>query len=381
MKISKYLLPLFLGLALVSCNEDDDNTPETNDGGYDVPAQYVFEDSEGNSTVSFGGQTDRLNQLAAMTTLMKTGNTAGTDVSAADLTDMFANVNGDGNGNFDFTSTKQLKNKCGSAFIDANQIKDKYEGWMNELAELSSLTTEGENNAENGIAGTLVSGESGPYLVNEFGFELTQLVEKGLMGAVFYHQITGVYLSDDKIGNAVDNTTIVEGKNYTTMEHHWDEAFGYFTSSVDFPTNGTDRFWSKYSNVVDAHLGTNSNIINAYKTGRAAISNKDLATKDLMRAIIKSELERVAAGAAIHYLNGAHSNFSNDAKRNHELTEAVAFMNCLRYNPDRTISIPEIDAIADLIGENLYEVTAANLTQARNTLSSKFGMDDVKEFL
>ncbi len=384
MQVSKYILPLFIAAALVSCDEDDDNTPETNGGGYTVPANYVFTDIDGNSTVSFGGQTDRLDQLAQLTILMKTANTSGTEASAFDLKDMFANVDGNGNGNFDFSSSKQLKNKCGTAFSDADAIKGQYEGWMDELGAISVQTVAGENIASNGVSGTLVSGESGPYLVNENGFELTQLIEKGLMGAVFYHQITSVYLSDDKIGNSVDNTTPVsptDGKYYTTMEHHWDEAFGYFTSATDFPTNGTNRFWSKYSNVVDPHLGTNAAIMNAYKTGRAAISNDDLATKDEMRAIIKLELERVAAGAAIHYLNGAHANFANDAKRNHEMSEAIAFINCLRYSQEATISGLEINAIMETIGDNLYDVTMQDLMAVRNILSTAFAMDAVKEFL
>ena len=69
------------------------------------------------------------------------------------------------------------------------------------------------------------------------GIEYTQLIEKGLMGAVFYYQITNVYLGDGKMD--VDNADQVDpdnGKYYTTMEHHWDEAFGYFSDAVDFPT-------------------------------------------------------------------------------------------------------------------------------------------------
>ena len=32
------------------------------------------------------------------------------------------------------------------------------------------------------------------------------------MGAVFYHQIYNTYLTDDRIGEGVDNETIVDGK-------------------------------------------------------------------------------------------------------------------------------------------------------------------------
>ena len=29
-----------------------------------------------------------------------------------------------------------------------------------------------------------------------------------------------------------DNELIVDGKYYTEMEHHWDEAYGYFTDAT-----------------------------------------------------------------------------------------------------------------------------------------------------
>ena len=85
------------------------------------------------------------------------------------------------------------------------------------------------------------------YAFDEFGFEPVQLVEKGIMGATFFYQAVSVYMSEDKIGNAVDNSE-VDPINGTTMEHHWDEAFGYFGVGVDVPTTIPNDFWGKYSN-------------------------------------------------------------------------------------------------------------------------------------
>jgi hypothetical protein len=55
---------------------------------------------------------------------------------------------------------------------------------------------------------------------------------KGMMGASFMDQIVNNYLSKNKLDEGtskVNNTNkIVEnGKTYTTMEHTWDEAYGY----------------------------------------------------------------------------------------------------------------------------------------------------------
>ena len=50
--------------------------------------------------------------------------------------------------------------------------------------------------------------------------------------------------------NRADNdaNTVVEGKSYTTMEHKWDEAFGYLygTDNATNPALGADSFLNKY---------------------------------------------------------------------------------------------------------------------------------------
>ena len=94
--------------------ENYDANAEKDDGScqpvtippYTVPSTYIFTDASGNNTVSYPGQTDRLNQLSEMVSLMSNGITGA--VSAQDLKDMYANVNNNGNGLFSFTSTKQL---------------------------------------------------------------------------------------------------------------------------------------------------------------------------------------------------------------------------------------------------------------------------------
>ena len=383
----KNIILLALGLstiAFTSCSSDDENPTPNPPAGYSVPETYVFTDANGNNTVNFSGQTDRLNQLAELTTLMKSANTAGTSVNAQDLKDMFANVGENGNGNFSFSSSKQLRNKCATQYSNAEEVRLEFEEMMDNLAAISQTTVAGEVNGTNGVAGIVQTGDVGPYLMNAKGQEYNQLITKGLMGAVFYHQMTGYYLTDEKIGDAVDNSTpkdSVAGKHYTSMEHHWDEAFGYFTSSVNFPTEGTDRFWGGYCNTVDPQLGSNKKLMDAFLTGRAAISNGDMVTKNQQRDIILKEMERVVAGAAIHYMNKAKADFANDAKRNHFLSEGTGFINSLRYKPNGTITPIEINGIQAELGDNFYEVTIAKIISVRDQLSEKFGMDAVKNEL
>jgi hypothetical protein len=345
------------GLLLVSgC--DKDKLEE-----YTVPTTYNFEN------VSYAGQTDRLNMLGEMTTYMKTANTSGVVLDAQVLRNMFENKNSP----FSFTSTRQLKDKCFLADVAT------FEGYFDAIAAASQSQVAGSR----GVAGVVVSNDgSKRYLLDGQGMEYTQLIEKGLMGAVAYYQATAVYLSDARIGeDQVDNTTVTPGEG-TEMEHHWDEAFGYFGVPKDFPTNVTGiRFYGKYCSDRNSLLGSNKALMDAFLKGRAAISASDHATKIEQVKLVRDNWERVIAGTAIHYLNEAKSDFADDALRNHTLSEAIAFVKALRYNPTRRITDAQIQSVLDSIGDNLYDVSLANLDAARATLSTAYGMDSIKDQL
>ncbi len=74
--------------------------------------------------------------------------------------------------------------------------------------------------------------------VTKSGLDLAQLTEKFLMGAVVFSQIANDYLNDLIPGSGlnVDNSQQAKNgsKNYTRLEHHWDEGFGYLGAPRDF---------------------------------------------------------------------------------------------------------------------------------------------------
>ncbi len=345
---------------------------------YTIPTTYTFKDTDGNNTVSFGGQQQRLDMLSEMVTYMKTANTAGTAVSAQTLKDMYANSGytwTDANSLGMTGSSKQLKSKTANG--DAG-VQTAFENYMDAMGTLSATTTSGQENGANGTGGVWPNdGVKGPYLMSGEGQEFAQLIEKGLMGAVFTNQMTMNYLANIATD---DNTSAVDaanGKYYTTMEHHWDEAYGYFTSETDYPTNGTDRFWGKYASKREAVLGSKTKISEAFRKGRAAISNKDYTTRDAQVSIINIELEKVAAGTAIHYLKGAKTNIANSTARNHSLSEAVAFIEGLRYGyraSNGGISSTVINAVLMNIGTDFNAVTLTSLQTAIDNLASKTGL-------
>ena len=373
----RYILPFAItAIAFTSCKKEG-CTDETalnyneeakkDDGSctyftLNVPATYSFTDGT-NNTVSYSGQTERLDQLTEMATYMKTGTMSA--LSYTVLTDMFANTGGNGGGNFSFTSTKKLMDKCLAA--DTSMFID----YMDSIAVASQSFA---STASDGQAGIMTSGTS-TYLFAANGIEYAQLVEKGLMGAVFMHQATNVYFGTEKM--SADNSTAVNagaGEYYTAMEHHWDEAFGYFGVPVDFPGNTTGiRFWGKYCNSRDAQLGCNAVMMDGFKRGRAAITQDALDIRDDEILNITKMWEKISAAQAVAYLESAKTNFGIDnAKFLHELSEAYAFILCLKYIPisSRVITYPQIEELLDnTIGNNFWQITQSDLTNAINTLN------------
>jgi len=343
----------------------------------ETPTTYEFT-REGVSTVSFSGQNDRLDQVEEIKDLLKLAD-AGQVISEQALLDMFENTGNNGGGNFSFTSDRQLKNKTFAPDLD-NRF---YETLFAEAATASVAGSNGVQ-AANGTAGLITRENSGnTILLDDKGREFTQLIEKGLMGSVFYHQIFNVYLTNDRIGDDVENTALREGSNYTDMEHHFDEAYGYFNAPVDFTSpwpserGSEDRFWSHYSNVVDnvngGQLGTNKSVMDAFILGRTAIVNNDLSAKDVQRDALYEQLELVAAATTVHYINETLSHLGNNSTGEafHTLSEAWAFVNAIQYSPRKVLTLNQISTMQNTdfgADGNFWNVTTTGLNNAKATL-------------
>ncbi|MEP4531793.1 MAG: DUF4856 domain-containing protein [Cyclobacteriaceae bacterium] len=366
------LLAIVSMIAITSCDGDNDD----NQTGIEVPETYTFT-RDGESTVSFSGQTERLDMLSEMKTYIKKGD-AGEAIDADVLLDMFANENSPFSADALNTSTKQIENKT---FVTEIQFfKDLFE----DAATVSVDVANNGTVASEGVAGKMERGTSGSFInVNEKGWEFTQIMEKGLMGALMYNQIFNSYLSDEKIGESVDNETIVEGKNYTTLEHHWDEAFGYWGVPVDFPngdpvlTDAYNRFWANYTNGLDDILGLNEPLMSAYITGRAAIVAKDHETKNEQVTTIYELHELVAAAKAVGYINEALNDLNTNDTGNlfHHLSEGYGFVKAIKYSPYSALNSDQIETI---LTENFgtdgdfWAVSAQGLIAAKSTITSAY---------
>ena len=341
--------------------KDDGSCTYNQTQGYTIPTTYAFTNSNGESTVNYSGQTDRINQLIAMVTYADLGTSQ--TISAQALNDMFANTNGNGNGNFSFTSSRKLKDKCFS--LDTATISSYFQAI--QVASNSYM-----NNASNGQAGTLSSGSS-TYLFGANGFEYSELIEKSIMGAVFKYQALNVYLGTTNMN--ADNTTPVSGEKYTAMEHYWDEAFGYFSVPVDFPTSSSILFWGKYCNSQNTALNSNQVMMGNFLKGRAAISNNVMVDRDAAILKIKEMWEKIAAYQAMHYLNQAATFYGNDqAKYLHVLSEAYGFIYTLRFAPidTRVMSATEVDNLLAQFNGNLWSLDISDINAIKATLDSNY---------
>ena len=313
--------------------------------------------------------------MTEMKAYMKSANTPGTSLDANKLAAMYANDAANAGWSGTYEDSKQMRSKT------FEPVRVTFDALLNDLAVASQSTVAGTD----GTAGVVVSNDGAKnYLFNDQGIELGQVIEKSLMGALLYYQSSGVYFESGKIDS--DNETVTDGKG-TEMEHAFDEAFGYFGVPTDFPTN-TDNlaFWGNYCNGRDAVLGSNQTVMDAFLKGRAAISGKDITTRDVAIAEVRDAWEMVVVGTALHYLNSGLADFGDVARRGHGLSEAIGFIYSLQFSPTKKVTNAQIEELLTLVGgsanileSNLYNVTETNLQSAKDKLADWYGVADKKD--
>ncbi|MEC7405347.1 MAG: DUF4856 domain-containing protein [Bacteroidota bacterium] len=362
-------------LFITACSDDEGNLPAP----YNPPESYSFDN------VSFSGQTDRLNMLSEMISTIDQV-TSGTAPDATTLLNMYANENSPFSDPALNASTKQLKSKTysGLGAIDANEI----EAYLNAFAQDAAMYK--DSTWSPGQPGIVTKADgSGSYFLNADGVEYSEIIEKTLMHAVFYYQACEVYTREGKIGDAVDNTIVTPGKG-TDMEHHWDEAFGYWGVPTDATASNFEsadlKYFGKYAKKGEAvGIPTFQNLLGSFIKGRYGISNMDYTMRDEAAAEVRQYWEMVSVTTGIHYLNGAIANVGDDAKFYHELSEAYTFIQGLAYNQDRLISTSDWAAMLALIevnGEASFTgVSVADLNSIKDQLASIYGLEAVKDQL
>jgi hypothetical protein len=347
----------------IACGPDD---TEGTDPQLSIPDTYNFKN------VSYSGQTARINMLGALTSYAKTA-ADGDALDAQKMKDMYSNTGNPFSDESLNTSGKDMQSKTFQDDVNT------FLGYYDSLAIMSADANGAA--ASQGNPGIVTSNSGAKkYFVNGKGHEYAQLIDKGLMGALLYYQIASVYMTDSKSGPGpgVDNTLVVEGKG-TEREHHWDEAFGYYGVPINFPAN-TDgiSYIGKYGNDRDALVGNlNKDLMDGFILGRYAISNSDEQLYANAKALLYPKLEQVFAATAIHYLNDAKANASDEAIKFHALSEAYAFIMGLKYSPEKSFTSAEIEVYLAKI-DDFYVIEENDINEVIDAIASKTDLTSIK---
>ena len=382
---------------LVSCSSDDDNTPVVQ---VEAPATYVFE-RDGQSTVSFSGQTTRIAMAEAIIGQFK--NTTTTEAIVDAMFDHQENAD-------DFedaalnASDKSVRNKTAASrdyfssnATDAAEIKADFDAWIK--GQIDEVFPNWAVTATAGNAGVLQeAGGGSERYVNAKGLEYDQAFTKSLIGALMTDQALNNYLGTavldeaDNIANN-DNGVVADGQVYTTMEHKWDEAYGYLYGASADPANpnptigDADSFLNKYIGRVEGDpdfAGIAAEIYDALKLGRAAIVAKNYTVRDAQAAIVKEKVSEIIGIRAVYYLqqgkNGLEAGTVDYASVFHDLSEGFGFIYSLQFTQNPATNQPyfsktEVEVLLNqLMGatNGLWDVTPTTLDALSDTIAAKF---------
>lgn len=384
-----FLATIISSLFLMSCSNDDDNT-NNNSSDLVVPATYEFK-RDNSSTVDYTGQKYRLMMLDEMGAYMGGVN----PVDGAKLKDMFTNT-GNPFANADLNSSgKQLRDKTAGSedYFASNTVEQSAIRTVFENTFLDAQSASTGTEASAGTAGYYMDGTKKRYFAAN-GLEPQQVFLKGMMGACLLDQICNNYLGYSELdaGAIRDNNTkkvLEAGKTYTTMEHSWDEAYGYVFGNDDLSVSpAVYKYWSSYINQVNADADfnkTKENIDLAFRKGRAAIVANDYTTRNAQIEVIRTELAKVAAVRAVFYLQEGKAKLTQDGgkKAFHALSEGYGFIMALRFTNKNGTNAPYFtkEEITQILTEltagtnGLYDVDYLNtkLDALSEKIATRFG--------
>ena len=383
-RFSSYALVATLGLA--SCSKDDVVTPSTpalrTKMDYatltsTTPYTTSFKDATGASTVDLGVAAARLDMFTDLNNYMASVAVAAPIIPATlDLTKLRNLYNG-ANAPFSTAALNtaaaagvQLRDKTAASFSDANAAVVR--SYMDtKLAELATASKNVNQVATPGNAGRL-----GRYLVDARGYEVNQIIQKGLLGALLLDQIGNVLLAPASL--AANNSKVAEGKLYSEREHNWDMAYGYLTSNATMTTDinltPRERFLAGYLN--EKNGPASPGVYLAFLKGRAAIVNNDDATLKTQADIIRTELEKTIAKSAVSYLTNWKAAATLDVKA-HALGEGLGFVYALRFCTKYGVDTAWADSVLNGLtsgAQGAWSLTNAQADAAIAAINTKFSL-------
>ena len=318
MKLNKKTIALFSFLTLLAYTGCEDNDDDNTVKEIETPTTFTFQSRfDDQSSVSYSGQVVRNLLINDLKTQM--GTDAGSK-NPATLLSMMANDD----------ASRAILSASGKSTVQTKYHDISTSHLNDRLDAVSGITIPGYNTDAKTLVVGMLNEAAAAGKTRATGIRLDQMVQKTLWGAISYWQATSKYMV--KLPDE-DNTVAVDGKNYTKMEHYWDESFGYFGAALDYNTAYTDDSRKNGPNVdsnsdgkIDFKKEFNvgwavtaakrdlcsscgnydytKTIFDAYLKGRTLIVNQaPLADILVQRDIIMVTWEKVVAAVTQHYIN------------------------------------------------------------------------------
>jgi len=269
--------------------------------------------------------------------------------------------------------------------------------------------------------------------VSAEGQDYQQLIQKFVLGAVAFSQGADDYLDNDTAGkglNAQNNQIAKAGVTYSSLEHAWDEGYGYFGGAINFleytddeiaKKGGRPEFSGSYNDFdgnteIDLKSEKNfghslnaakrdrgaatgcvdltSEAYNGFYQGRKLITEAggDLSTSQMADLVVLRDgaiaaWEKAIAATVVHYINDCifdiaqpTLDFYGYAKH---WSEAKGFALSFQFNRLSPVSDADFVILHGLL-RDAPELDSANfaaweadLLEARDLLEAAYGFDSV----
>ncbi|TQV87093.1 DUF4856 domain-containing protein [Aliikangiella coralliicola] len=425
----------------------------------DVLDTYKFENADGNSTVSYSGQVTRMALISELNQYISSELQA--DLNSGELTSRQAVIDKlnsfyeiseqdydlradtfviDFIDTLEQTTLRQLSSSQKDLIgkIAGNDAVGQHKDWNNGAFEgwgaAGSTTPHGlvqiyfgmlGDNAQAFIDGNIRQDFNGNeintiYLTTD-GRDLKQLIQKFLLGAVAFSQGADDYFDNDTAGKGLMVSNIATDSDYTSLEHQWDEGYGYFGAARDYLEYTDDEIAGKggreeYSSgrhdsngdsVFDlkseVNLGNSTNAakrdrgtaaltnptdytsaaFNALLSGRKIINDNigsELTTEQMaalveQRNIVVDHWEKSISATVVHYINDtiadldklgtAEFNYADLAKHWSEMKGFALNLQFSRFSP---LSDANYTELHNLLKDAPVVAPEADLTQYKADL-------------
>ncbi len=470
MKLGNIIIFSLLCTALTACNNSDSTDDTNNESDIPrktktIPQTYTFDSTLNDATdsVAYTGQTKRHILLNDLTLAIKALESSNDKDAVINNLNFFFDYNGDTSDaqNFSFSLTgetlipgptygdispgKNLRGKVAGNDAPEHIFGDGFFGWSTGLDdtptpeelvdhfldEIAIIATSRDARQVIVTDGTTVDIDK--VYISAKGQDYSQLVQKFILGAVTYSQGTADYLKSD-FGQ--DNVAPdAEGKPYTTAQHKWDEAFGYFGAARNYneytddeisAKDGRAEFNNGYNDAngdgsidlsAEINLGHSANCakrdrgaivatdftktaFDAFLTGRAILNSTsiDLTSEQLsdLQALARTASltwEKCIAATVVRYINvvlGDMAKFDNgayvdlNAFKSHakQWSEMKGFALSLQFNPDSPFrtdatSITHLKMVLSNMGDAPV-LASANQTDIDQY---KSGLEDARDII